>query len=132
MPRTKRPAALTAQPSTKRLEDLTQEERKKYDSILEDFDRQWEMHFTNMDKADEAFLKELEMLGKVAALSIPKAERKTPYCQWAPTFDPARARVDEDGRGTQQDEEADAMDKVMEEVSQQVSRQVNAAKQNIK
>ncbi len=45
MPRTKRPRASGASTSSsqyKRLDELTAEERKQYDSILEDFDRQRE------------------------------------------------------------------------------------------
>lgn len=33
----------------------------------------------------EGFYKELDMLGKVASLSLPKEARKLPYSEWGPT-----------------------------------------------
>ncbi len=73
MPRTKRPlAASTMTTSSRALDELTQEERARYNSLLEDFDRQMQVNLDNAEKTKEALIKELEMMGKVAALSVPK------------------------------------------------------------
>lgn len=119
MPKTKRPLTKSV-PSTLQLEELSKEDRKKYDSLLEDFDRQMEQHLTNMDKATETFLQQLESMRRVASLNLSKNARKMEVPDWVPKFDSGAG--DESSSCTQA---KGGLERALEEVSQQVNEAVS-------
>ena len=61
MPVTKKPAKAT---SSLKLEELSQEDRKKYDSLVEDFDRQLEKHLADIRAGADAIKNQLESMAR--------------------------------------------------------------------
>jgi len=123
MPKTRVPRGPGA--STVRLEDLEEEKQKAYYSILEDFDKQFQQHIDNIHKDKENLFEQLDKMTRMAVLSVPKADRKKPYLEWAPKLDFNRgqkqtaAAKSDNGKKVMSE-----MEKVLKEVNQKVEAQV--------
>ncbi len=61
MPVTKKPAKAA---SSLKLEELSQEDRKKYDSLVEDFDRQLDKHLADIRAGADAIKNQLESMAR--------------------------------------------------------------------